>query len=215
MTLKTYTSNLAKAWSATRQEALFARHVPGWPNVAQYADEPSAAKRKSLAVDSLVHRGDLLRATRKRDVAYVASLACLAMHEADLAGFLLAFGARGGAAIVLDIDLTIPAGAMTPEAHAAIAAFRKTKRGTQTEPGRLSGAKVAAERREAEARAKAEPFRDRWNRKDDRTLDLLAEMDLSYNTASKYLGKRPEAQAAFDAGQQQAERNRKRRKHLA
>lgn len=213
MTDKTYASNLATAWSIERQDALFKRRVPDWPKSAsRYKDELSAAKRKALDAAGLIERGDLVRATRRRDTVYVASLACLAVHEDDLTGILLTIGSRGGTVVVLDIDLTIPPGAITSEADAAVKAFRRSKRRAQTEGGRQIGAKVAAARREMASREKAEPFRERWNRRDDKTPDLLIEMDLTYNTAKKILGSRPEAQWKYELAQQQAERNRKRRK---
>ena len=215
MTEKSYASNLAAAWSIDRQEKLLRQRVPGWSKIAHYRDELSAAKRKALDASGMEQRGDMLRATRRRDVIYVASLACLAVHEADLADFLFDVGERGGTVLVLDIDLGIPSGSITQAARDSVKAFRGTKRRAQTEPGREKGYKVAAERREAEARAKAEPFRERWGRRDEKTPDLLVAMDLSYNTAAKYLGKRPEAQRAFELAQEQAERNRKRRRRPA
>lgn len=214
MTDKSFTSNLAAAWPIDRQEKLLRQRVPGWSKIAHYKDELSAAKRKALDASGMDQRGDMLRATRRRDVIYVASLACLSVHEADLFDFLFDVGQRGGTVMVLDIDLEIPPGSITREARDSVKALRATKRRAQTEPGREKGYKVAAERREAEARAKAEPFRDRWNRRDDKTPDLLVEMDLSYNTAAKYLDKRPVAQRKFELALRQAERNRKRRKAI-
>lgn len=214
MTEKSYTSNLAAAWSIDRQEKLLRQRVPGWSKIAHYRDELSAAKRKALDASGMEQRSDMLRATRRRDVIYVASLACLAVHEADLFDFLFAVGERGGTVRVLDIDLEIPPGSIMDAARACVTAFRNAKRRAQTEPGRQSGGKVAAERREAAARKAAAMIADRWKlpTQEHPTDALLAEAGLSRNTANKYLKKRPDAQAEYQRGLAQAARNRQRRK---
>lgn len=63
------------------------------------------------------------------------------------------------------------------------------------------GGRISAERKEAASKEAVEKIRDRWPlpSQDWRTEDLLNEAELSYNTAIKFLGKRPIAQYNYQA----------------
>lgn len=217
MTARVYFSNIVAAWPTERQEKLAAEKVPGWPRVEVYREDVAPRHRKSHASDALVERNNaLLRKTGRRgarETIYVASLALLAWELRDFQRCLVAAEARGATVVALDTGTEIPPDANRKALADAGDEFLSRRKSVATEGARgTGGGKIAGARRAAQAAAKAEPFRDRWKRKDDSTPKLLNEMGLSYNTACKYLGKRPEAQRAFELGEQQTERNRARRK---
>lgn len=216
MTARVYLSNLVAAWSFERQEKLCAEKVPGWPHVPTYRDDVAPRHRKSHSAEALTERnGSLLRKTNRRtaETIYVPTLAILAWELRDFQRCLVAAEARNATVVALDTGTEIPPNASRAALADAGDEFLSRRKSASTEGARATdGGKIAGERRAAEAMAKAEPFRERWKRRDDSTPKLLREMDLSYNTACKYLGKRPDAQRAFELGQQQAERNRARRK---
>lgn len=63
------------------------------------------------------------------------------------------------------------------------------------------GGRISAERKEAASKGAVERIRDRWPlpSQEWKTAILLNEADLSYNTAIKFLGKRPIAQYNYQA----------------
>lgn len=217
-----YLSNIAAAWPAARQEALFAERIPGWPKgVEVYRDELPPRHRKSHSVENLTDRARMLRPTTRRrpaewDTIYVASAACLAWEPADYMRCVAAAHARNAQLVSLDAGRSISPDASSAEMADALAEFMSRRRYAQTEPGRIgvAGGKAAGERRSADKKAAAMQIKDRWclPTEDYPTNPLLASVKISRNTANLYLGKRPAAQRAHRLGLEQAERNRKRRK---
>ena len=204
MPAKAYISNIATGWPVERQEALLAKHVPGWPAVTIYRDILDARTRQAHQPGDLVNRAAMLRPTgrqREGETIYVASLVVLAWGKDDFAE-VLTLAARRGAAI-WSVDNPCP--------QPSPVAFAEAKREASRKQARENGTKAAAERRAAAAEAKAMPYKTRWRDKAERTEDLLREMGLSRNTASKYLGrrelvlKRVEAQLKRKARDEQAE----------
>ena len=202
MAVRAYISNIARGWPVAKQEAILADWVPGWPNVTVFRDILDARTRQAHQAVDLVNRAAMLRPTSSKlggEVIYVASLAVLAWSKSDFTKVLSDTARRGATIQALD-------GADVPSAPGFMAAKVEGSR----RQARQNGTRIAADRRAAEAEAKAMPFKERWRDKTERTADLLAEMGLSRNTASKYLGrrelvlKRVEAQLKRKARDEQA-----------
>lgn len=218
MKVRVYYSNLSAAWPFSRQEMLFAEKVPGWPKgVDLYRDAPSGASRKVHKVDKLVERHMLLRPTSRatmNETLYVASLLCLAFHEADLTDVLEALSVRRTKLVALDINLEIPQNPTISEVNGAVKLFREGKRTAKAGPGSGVGAKISAERRAASAKDRADKIAARWvlPSKDYPTSDLLKEAKLSRATVNKYLENRPDAQRKHERAEATKARNSARRK---
>ena len=182
MAVRAYISNIAPGWPVARQEAMLADWVPGWPNVTVFRDILDARTRQAHQSVDLVNRAAMLRPIgrqREGETIYVASLAVLAWSKNDFVDVLEAAKRRGAFIEALD-GMNIP----------SVPAFAAAKVEGSRRQARQNGTRIAADRRAAEAEAKAMPFKERWRDKTERTADLLAEMGLSRNTASKYLGRR-------------------------
>lgn len=215
---KVYLSNLLAAWPFKRQEELCAEMVPDWPDVSTYKDEAAPRHRKAHAVEALTERALLLRPTSRRhgrETVYIPTFGLLAWEWRDFLRCIKAAGERGATLVALDTGTQIPPDASPTALIAAAEEFATRRKSDQTKLGRdTGGGLIAGQRREEAAREKVrEKVAPYWHLKSPPTKELLAVADVSYNTACKHMKMtRPEAQRKHELAQQQAERNRKRRK---
>ena len=217
MTLHAYLSNIRPGWSIQQQKEMLAEHVSGWPDIPTYIDLLPPAKRRAHSPASLTQRAELLRGTWRPEnveAIVVASLPCLAWEQADFLQCVAAATTRGATIVALDTGRRIAPDASPGEVVEAAKEFMSGRRAKGG--GGPVGYVVSAERRSAEAKARAMRIKDRWElrTKDYPTDELLAEVDICRNTANFYLGNRPEAQRLHRNQMAQAARNRKRRVEL-
>jgi hypothetical protein len=166
--------------------------LPGYPTgVIIRLDKLSPDDRKAHRIDDLVNREMMLRPSgRKGGVVYIASLAVLAWSAEDMLSCLTRAASRGMTVRVLDADLTIGADARAALLHKAAQAFAAAReRRREIERGRTGGS-ISGKKRSDAARAKAEAIKLKWADERFRTVDLLKEAGITYNTAKLYLGSR-------------------------
>lgn len=192
--------------------ALLSEAVPGFPEAAEvFEDYLDARTRRAHRVDSLGHRATILRPTARRGQEHeiiIASLAVFAWSQGELLQCLTAAASRGATIRVIDADLSIGPSAGPAILQQALAAFEAARaRQKEFEQGR-AGAAASAQKREAKAKEAAEGIRHDWGRRDEKTGVLLARANISLNTAKRYLGGRPVAQAAQRAADKRKARRR-------
>lgn len=178
MAVKVFRSTLT--WRTLEdQDAILASAVPGWPDVPIFTGEDD------------LH--NLLRPTTRRSIddLYMASLAVLAKYENHFTTRLRALLKRFQIISVEDRTTWKRGG------KAAVEAWRLARK---KEAG-SHGGKISASRKMSQTKAAVELIRSRWPMpsKEWPTSVLLAEADISLNTAKAHLGKRPIAQYNFQA----------------
>lgn len=136
----------------------------------------------------------MLRQTRRTvtDEILVCSLGCIADNEKDLVAFVVLLKARK--AFLRSVE---DGGLIALNTKSVIAAWRKARK---TGAAKVGGRR-SADKREAESLAACDLIRDRWPlpNKEWKTPALLKEAAISYNTAIKFLGKRPIVQYNYQA----------------
>lgn len=209
MTSRAYISNLSPAWPISRQEALLAAAIPGWPaGVRVFRDVLEAKARQGHSTALLVERGKLLRLSSRGagETILIAALPVFAWGADDLLSCITAAAARNATLRVLDVGLTILPTSTAADLHTALTAFATSRR-RALEQGRASiGGQVSAAKRSGDAKAAAETIRAQWALPSDDypTLALLDKAGISRNTAKLYLGKRSDAQRIHQAGLKRA-----------
>lgn len=213
MTIKIYLSNIAPGWSIQRQKEMLTERVSGCSDAPTYVDLVPPAKRKAHSPASLINRTQLLRETERQgsvEAIIVASLACLAWGQTDFLQCIKAASSRGATIIAANTGRRIAPDASPADVADAAQEFVAQRR---TAKGGPAGHLVSAANRSSEAKTAALSIRDRWEQptKLYPTDPLLAAAKICRNTANQYLGKRPDAQRAYQNRMAQAARNQKRR----
>lgn len=162
------------------QDAVLATAVPGWRDVAIFTGEDD------LEI--------LLRPTNRKavDDLYMASLAVLAKTEDVFTKRMTALLKRFRIIAVED--------GTTWERVGGKKAVQSWKLARKKEAG-SHGGKISADKKKSRTKAAIDLIRDRWPMpsKEHPTRALLAEADISLNTAKAHLGKRPIAQYNYQA----------------
>lgn len=133
--------------------------------------------------------------TRKStDTLIAASVACFAKTEAAFVDLLNNCRKKGTCLEGLEEGFQWKPGQST---GGAIKAWRAAR----SKGSAVIGGRISAGKKEAASRGGCERIADRWPlpSQEWRTEDLLSEADVSYNTAIKFLGKRPIAQYNYQA----------------
>ena len=194
MTKRVYLSNISPRWTIKRQELLLRAALPDYPKgVTVFHDELDRHQRQSHLSANLVQRAEMLKKTRRKapEDIYLAGLPPLAWTTRDLLVCLSRAVSRMATIHVLEPPLLIGPDAGADVMLKAAEAFEESRKASQERRG-VPGAKVSAERRIEAARAKAAAIRERWRLPIDQypTAALLAEANISRNTAIFYLGPR-------------------------
>lgn len=139
----------------------------------------------------------MLRPTsrQERDTIHVMSLAVIADNEIDFGEFIGLLRARD--AFLASKEENLLVGRNKLRSLKLVEMWRSARRaGIQKIGGHISAAK-----REAESKEGCDRIRERWPlpSKTWPTAVLLKEADVSYNTAKKFLGRRPIEQANHEA----------------
>lgn len=194
---KCYIRNGTWAWPVDRQLKMLGDL---WDEEVSFRDALNADRAKApgrVKPDWLVERAAMLRPSgRQQDEVHVASLLVLAVSEADLVDVLAAAAGRNMAVVAHDIGQTIgPCRTVTCVAS-ALHEWREAKLRARTEPGRLEGVRVAAEKRRAETLRKVKVARPLWRdtRPERLSTDQVAsETGVSVKTLYAELGHRPKS----------------------
>lgn len=141
----------------------------------------------------------MLRPSSRADDLHIhtLSLAVIADCEKDFVGFLKGLKKRKAWLHSKEEEIVFHNCTSGRHFDAVVKAWKQARRhGVQK-----IGGKISARKREADSKEKADLIRDRWPlpNKTWRTPVLLREVDLSYNTARKFLGPRPIAQYNYQA----------------
>lgn len=204
MTPRAYLSNIAPAWTFSRQEDALRVAIPSYPSGANvYRDSLDPTERRGHAVASLLQRASLLRSTTRKvdSPIYVASLAVLAWTIEDMLDCITRIAARGAELHVLDAGLQIGVGADVHALRQAVEAFTVGRKARAAGEAGLLGGEVSGKRRREQAKQAAETIRNVWclPTSDYPTAELLKTAGISLNTAKLHLGPRPDAQRAHQA----------------
>ena len=203
MGLRTYVSNLSKAWPEAVQRGVIreaVRRVQPGADPPEYRDWLSRRGLQARTPDLLEERADMLRPTSRRggETIVVAALGCLAVSPADLASVIALASARRATIEVAADGLTIP-----PDPPAAImatvmAVWEKRRRQGLHERGRAAGQKAAVEKRNAATQAALAKVRDDWPKPSSEvpTKALVERSGLTPKTLIAHLGPRGKAQKA-------------------
>jgi len=147
---KCYVRNGVWGWPVERQIAALGDL---WDASAGYRDTLPAERAKApgrVRPEWLTERAAMLRpSARKHDEIHVATLLALAVGEADLVS-VLAAAAKRRAAIVVRGGGTYMPDLGAADISEAVQDWLKAKATARTEPGRLEGMRVAADRKRAE-----------------------------------------------------------------
>lgn len=170
----------------------------------------SALRAVSQLKDAPVFSPDdlqtMFRPTQRveRDTYYAASIACFAPNEMRFEGFLGLCRKKKVCLASIEEGFS-----WTPQQSTggAVKAWKAARINGSAKVGAL----ISASNREAEKRAACAKIKDRWPlpRSDWETDSLLKEADISYNTAIKYLGRRPIEQANYQAALKRKARRQK------
>lgn len=131
---------------------------------------------------------------KSRDTYFAASVACFAKDEDEFRALIDFCRQRKACLGAVEEVFSWHSGQTT---SGAVKAWREARINGAAKVGAL----MSARRREAGSKLACDKIKDRWPlpNKEWRTPALLKEADLSYNTAIKYLGKRPIAQYNYQA----------------
>lgn len=188
-----YIRNGVWAWSVERQEGTLGDLLDRDALYQDVLSEERAKRPSRVNPEWLTERGRMLRpSARKQDRIYVATLLAIAVSEADLVAVLAAASER-------DTTIVAVTGSVTPPGDvaavaAAVAHWRKEKEAARTEPGRLEGVRVAAEKKRARTMKAVKIARPLWrDAKAGRpTTEQIADhVGLSAKTLYSELGRRP------------------------
>lgn len=188
-----YIRNGVWAWSIERQEGTLGDLLDRDALYQDVLSEERAKRPSRVNPEWLTERARMLRpSARKQDRIYVATLLAIAVSEADLVAVLAAASER-------DTTIVAVTGSVTPPGDVAavadaVAHWRQEKEAARTEPGRLEGVRVAAEKKRARTMKAVKIARPLW--RDAKTGRLTTEqiadqVGLSAKTLYSELGRRP------------------------
>jgi hypothetical protein len=147
----------------------------------------------------------LFRPTLRKtyDCIHVVSLAVIADKEKDFRAFLDLAKKRGCRLSSLDENETFVIESRT-NVEPIVAAWREARKRGAAKIGGI----ISAEKRRATSSTGAARIRTKWSMpsREHPTVDLLREASISYNTAISILGRRPIAQANYQAALKRKER---------
>ena len=198
--LRTYISNLSKAWPEADQRRVLREWIervqPG-ANPPEYRDHLTRRGLQSRKPELLVERADMLRPTSRRggETIAVAALGCLAVSPADLAAAIAAAAARRATIEAVADGLTIPPDPPAAVWQAIQAAWERRRLQGLHEDGRRKGQRAAVETRRAKVEAALALVRDDWG-KDTPLAALEQRTGLTGKTLYRYLGPRADARRA-------------------
>lgn len=148
----------------------------------------------------------LFRSTTRKGIVsvHVQSLGVIADNEKSFRAFLTMAKKRGCYLHAHEDEQIFQFNGRNVDIEHIVDEWRKSRRAGASQ----AGGKTSAKNREAESKIKCDKIRGRWPlpNKEYTTPELLAEVDLVYNTAIKYLGKRPIAQYNYQAKLKRKER---------
>lgn len=200
MGLRTYISNLSKAWPEAVQRGVIrdaVQRVQPGADPPEYCDRLTRRGLQARTADLLVERADMLRPTSRRggETIFVAALGCLAVSPADLATVIALAAARRATIEVVADALTIPPDPPASILAAVMATWEKRRRQGLHEAGRLAGQRAAVETRNAKTQKALALVEADWAT--DKPLAVLtARSGLTAKTLYKYLGPRADARRA-------------------
>lgn len=192
---KCYVRNGVWGWPVDRQIKALGDL---WDADASYRDTLLADRAKApgrVRPEWLVEREKMLRpSARRQDTIHVATLLAIAVGSHDLVKVIEAAGGRNATIVAHDSGMSIPAGCDVDVVVRAMDDWERAKAAARTEPGRLEGMRVAAERRRAETMRKTRIARPLWRDTSPKRLsaEQVAERaELSVKTLYAELGRRP------------------------
>lgn len=169
-----------------------------WDASASYRDTLLADRAKApgrVRPEWLTERAQMLRpSARKQDTIHVATLLAIAVGSHDLVKTIEAAAGRNATIVAHDSGISIPPGCDVDAVVRAMDDWERAKAAARTEPGRLEGMRVAAERRRAETMRKTKVARPLWRSTapDRLSAEGVAEVcGLSVKTLYAELGRRP------------------------
>lgn len=201
MSLRTYISNLSKAWPEADQRTAIREAIervqPG-AKPPEYRDWLSRRGLQARTPDLLEERADMLRPTSRRgsETIVVAALGCLAVSPADLATVIALASARRATIEVAADGLTIPPDPPAAVVAAVMAVWERRRRQGLHERGRAAGQKAAVAKRNAETAAALDLVRADWPKPSSEVSGraLVERSGLTMKTLIAHLGKRKDAQ---------------------
>lgn len=156
-----------------------------------------------IAPDEIQH---LLRVTTRKNYyrIHVVSLAVISDNEKDFREFISLAKERKCTIVSLEENEEFN---VNGNCEKLILRWKEARRLGASK----AGGSISAANREKDSKAKCSIIKDRWplSNKEWRTPELLQEVDISYNTAIKYLGKRPIVQYNYQAKMKRKARNAK------
>lgn len=200
MPLRSYISNLSKAWPEAEQRRViheWMQRVRPDAVAAEYQDILTRRGLQSRSPNLLPERATMLRPTSRRggETICVAALGCLAVSPADLATVIAAAADRQATIEVVADGLTIPPNPSAAVQAAVQATWEQRRRQGLHEAGRMAGQRASVARRNAKVAAAVAKVEGAWST--DRPLaDLAAEAGVTPKTLYKYLGRRSDARRA-------------------
>ena len=192
---KCYVRNGVWGWPVDRQIAALGDL---WDASTSYRDTLPAERAKApgrVRPEWLTERAAMLRpSARKHDQIHVATLLALAVGAHDLFTVLADASKRNATIRAADSGLEIPPSGSVCHVSEAVQDWLRAKATARTEPGRLEGMRVAADRKRAETMRKLKVARPLWRSTapDRLTTEAVAEAaELSIKTIYNELGRRP------------------------
>ena len=181
MTIKAFRSTLT--WrTLDYQDQVLARAILEWPDVPVYTGEEDF-----LSVIKPTNRKGMV-------TVFMASLAVLAKEEKDFRARMSALMKRKFRIVAIEDETEWNEKSKIKDATEAWKAARVFDAGKR-------GGYISAGKRKAVSEIAAKAIKDRWKLPSNEwpTKVLLNEVDISLNTAKKFLGNRPLAQANYRA----------------
>lgn len=183
------------AWSVERQLKALGDL---WDAAEGFRDTLTADRAKApgrVRPEWLTERAAMLRPSgRRQDEIHVATLLALAVSEADLVDVIAAAARRSATIMVCDAGMTIPPSPDANDINAAVGAWQMAKTLARSEPGRLEGVRVAAQKKRDVTMRKVKIARPLWrDAKPERlsTEQVAEQCGLSVKTLYAELGRRP------------------------
>lgn len=191
---KCYIRNGVWGWPVSRQEKMLGDALD--PD-RLYQDKLTAdqARRPSRINPTwLKERKALLRHTSRIEGIHVATVLTLAVSEVDLVDTLAKAAERGTTIVIHDSDMTVPPDGGATAVSLVMDAWQRAREQARTEPGRLEGVRVAAERKRKRTLAASKDAKPLWRDRSHTRLstdEISAKVGLSVKTLYNELGRRP------------------------
>lgn len=182
-------------WPVAKQEAALGDALDRQQLYQDMLTDERAKRPNRISPEWLTERARLLRpSSRKGDQIHVATLLALAVSEADLVSVLAAATGRSSIIFAHDSRKDFPPGGDATDVARAIDDWQKAKEAARTEPGRLEGVRVAAEKKRARTLKAVKVARPLWrDTKPNRltTAQIAEQAGVSEKTLYSELGRRP------------------------